>query len=141
MHGSHGESFHVSVCILGRMEQAVPDLTSPRVYQSPGGAGAHLSGLNKLLSGTLFRANWCWDLSCHGLRIGQDHPGRLKLGLLVLLTALYKVHWSLLKSDIYFWFSGEPKKSLRTIFDHRSYDGVSVKCTTIWHSLSITDGY
>jgi hypothetical protein len=33
------------------MEQAVPDLTSPRVYQSPGGAGAHLSGLNKLFLG------------------------------------------------------------------------------------------
>ncbi len=30
------------------MEQAVPDPTSPRVYQSPGGAGAHFSGLNKL---------------------------------------------------------------------------------------------
>ncbi len=33
------------------MEQAVPDLTSPRVYQSPGGAGAHLSGLYKLFLG------------------------------------------------------------------------------------------
>ncbi len=33
------------------MQQAVPDLTSPRVYLSvlsPGGAGARLSGLNKL---------------------------------------------------------------------------------------------
>ena len=51
----------------------------------------------------------CWDLSCHGRRIGQEHPGRLKLGLLVLLTALYKVQWRLLKSDIHFWFSGAPK--------------------------------
>jgi hypothetical protein len=33
------------------MEQAVPDLTSPRVYQSPGGAWAHLSGLNQLFLG------------------------------------------------------------------------------------------
>ena len=33
------------------MQQAVPDLTSPCVYQSPGGAGAHLSGLNKLFFG------------------------------------------------------------------------------------------
>jgi hypothetical protein len=46
----------------------------------------------------------------------QEHPGRLKLGLLVVLTALYKVRWSLLKSDIYIWFSGAPKKSLRTVF-------------------------
>jgi hypothetical protein len=29
------------------MEQAVPDLTSPRVYKSPGGAGANLSGLKQ----------------------------------------------------------------------------------------------
>ena len=42
--------------------------------------------------------------------------GRLKLGLLVLLTALYKVHWSLLISDICFWFSGAPKMSLRSVF-------------------------
>ena len=33
------------------MQQAVPDLTSPRVYLSPGGAGAHLSGLNKVFFG------------------------------------------------------------------------------------------
>ncbi len=33
------------------MQQVVPDLTSPRVYLSPGGAGAHLSGLNKLFLG------------------------------------------------------------------------------------------
>ncbi len=33
------------------MQQAVPDLTSPRVLQSPGGAGAHLSGLNNLFFG------------------------------------------------------------------------------------------
>jgi hypothetical protein len=51
MHGLHGERFLVSVCILGRMEQAMPDLTSPRKYQSPGGTGAHLSGLNKLFFG------------------------------------------------------------------------------------------
>ena len=33
------------------MEQAVPDLASPRVYQSHGAAGAHLSGPNKLFLG------------------------------------------------------------------------------------------
>ena len=33
------------------MQQAVPDLTSPRICLSPGGAGAHLSGLNKLFFG------------------------------------------------------------------------------------------
>jgi hypothetical protein len=67
-------------------------------------------------SGTQFWANRCLDLSCHGCRIGQEHPGRLKLGLLVLLTALYKVHCSLLISDICFWFSGAPKMSLRSVF-------------------------
>jgi hypothetical protein len=29
---------------------------------------------------------------------------------------LYKVHWSWLKSDIYFGFAGAPKTSLRVIF-------------------------
>jgi hypothetical protein len=33
------------------MQQAVPDLAPPRVYPSPGGTGAHLSGLNKLFFG------------------------------------------------------------------------------------------
>ncbi len=44
------------LCVPGmHMEQAVPDPTSPRVYQSPRGAGAHFSGLNKLfLGGTRF---------------------------------------------------------------------------------------
>ena len=32
----------------GRMEMAVSNLTSPRVYLIPGGPGTHLSGLNKL---------------------------------------------------------------------------------------------
>ena len=86
------------------MQQAVPDLTSPRVYLSPGGAGAHLSGLNKLFFGYSIL-----DESVLGPSIGQEHPGRLKLGLLVLLTALYKVHWSWLKSDIYFGFADAPK--------------------------------
>ncbi len=55
MHGLHGERFHVGVCKLGCaqrvLQQPVPDLTSPRVYLSPGGEGGHLSGLNKLFSG------------------------------------------------------------------------------------------
>ncbi len=37
------------LCVPGmHMEQAVPDPTSSRVYQCPGGDGAHFSGLNKL---------------------------------------------------------------------------------------------
>jgi hypothetical protein len=55
MHGLHGERFHVTRTCPGPacMEQAVPDLTSPRACLSPGGAGAHLSlsGLNKLFFG------------------------------------------------------------------------------------------
>ena len=74
--------------------------------------------------------NRCWDLSCHGRRIGQEHPGRLKLGLLVVLAALYKVRQSLLKSDIYFWFSGAPKMTQRPVFNHCAYGGVGVECTT-----------
>jgi hypothetical protein len=33
------------------MEQAVPNLTTPRVYQSPGGAGARWAGLQELIFG------------------------------------------------------------------------------------------
>ena len=54
MHGLHGERFHVTRTCPACMQQAVPDLTSPRVYLSPGGAGAHLSGLNKLFFGYSF---------------------------------------------------------------------------------------
>ena len=85
--------------------------------------------------------NRCWDLSCHGRRIGQGHPGRLKLGLLVVLAALYKVHRSLLKSDIYFWFSGAPKRASRPVFNHGPYGGLWVECTTKWCNSSVTDGY
>jgi hypothetical protein len=97
------------------MQQAVPDLTSPRVCLSPG--GAHLSGLNKLFFGySILGESVLGPVLSHCHRIGQEHPGRPKLGLLVLLAALYKVHWSLLKSDICFLFSDAPKQSLRVVF-------------------------
>ena len=38
----------------GCMEQAVPNLTAPRVYQSPGGAGARWAGLDELFFGFRF---------------------------------------------------------------------------------------
>ena len=47
---------------------------------------------------------------------GQEHPGRFKLGPLVILRALHKVHLRLLISDICFWFSGGPKMILRSVF-------------------------
>ena len=90
------------------MEQAVPDLASPRVYRSPGAAGAHLSGPNKLFLGYSFSENWCFDLSCHSCRIGQSHQGRLTLGPLVLRHVLCKAHLRLQKSDYWFWMSGAP---------------------------------
>ncbi len=95
------------------MQQAVPDLTSPRVYLSPGGTGAHLSGLNKLFFGYSILDE---SVLGHGRSIGQEHPGRLKLGLLVLLRALYKVHWSWLKSDIYFGLLMRQKRYLIRIY-------------------------
>ncbi len=51
-------------CVPGmHMEQAVPDPTSPRVYQSPGGAGAHFSGLNKLFFGySILRESVLWHV-------------------------------------------------------------------------------
>ena len=39
----------------------------------------------------------CCGASCHGSRISQDRPGRLKLGPIALPRALYRVHWSVLK--------------------------------------------
>jgi hypothetical protein len=51
MHDLHGERSHVTRTCPACMQQAVPDLTSPRVCLSPGGAGARLSGLNKLIFG------------------------------------------------------------------------------------------
>ena len=56
------------------------------------------------------------DLSCHGGRIGQKHQSRLKLGPLVLLRALHKMHWRLLKSDSCFGGCGGPKMSLMAVF-------------------------
>ena len=47
--------------------------------------------------------------SCNRRRIGQDRPGRLKLGSLVLPPALCKTHPRALKSDAYFGCSGAPK--------------------------------
>ena len=120
MHGLHGERFHVSACKLWCAQRVCSRLCQIWLHH---GFTCPLEGLGptfqvwtSCFSGTRFWANRCWDRSCHGRRIGQEHPGRLKLGLLVVLAALYKVHQSLLKSDIYFWFSGAPKKSLRAVF-------------------------
>ena len=53
----------------------------------------------------------CQVPCCHGRRIGQDRPGRLKLGSLVLPTALCKTHPRAPKSEAYFGCSGAPKLS------------------------------
>ena len=46
----------------------------------------------------LFWANQRFGMSCHSRRIGQEHSGRLKLGLLDLPAAVYKAHLRVLKS-------------------------------------------
>jgi hypothetical protein len=50
MHGLHGKRVLRAQPVW---IQALPDLTSPRVYQLPKGAGARLAGLNKLFFGDL----------------------------------------------------------------------------------------
>ncbi len=54
------------------MEQAEPDLTSPRVYQSPGRAGAHLSGLNQLFWGYLILCESVFWPVFHGCRSAKS---------------------------------------------------------------------
>ena len=36
----------------------------------------------------------------------------------------------MLKSGLYFWFSGAPKMNQRPVFNHWAYGGVGVECTT-----------
>jgi hypothetical protein len=125
------------------MQLAVPDLTSPRVYLSPGGAGAHLSGLNKLFFGYLILGESVLG-SVFKLPLPKNRSWasrQAQLGRLVVLAALYKVHWSLLRSDICFWFSGAPKRASGPFFNHGQYGGLWVKCTTKLPNLSVTDGY
>ena len=62
----------------------------------------------------------CFGASCHGSRIGQDRPGRLKLGPIALPRALCKTHPRVLKSDAYFRCSGAPKMTPLTNFRHAS---------------------
>jgi hypothetical protein len=93
------------------MEKAVSDLISPRfqVHQSPGKAGAHLPGLNKLFLGYSILVNQCFDLSCHNRVIGQKYEDRLILGPLVLRRTFYMEHLCMLHSDIFYGMSGAPK--------------------------------
>ena len=60
----------------------------------------------------------CLGASCHGSRIGQDRPGKLKLGQIALPRALCKNHPRVLKSDAYFRCSGAPKMTPLTNFRH-----------------------
>ena len=60
----------------------------------------------------------CFGPSCHGCRIVQDRPGRLKLGSLVLPPALCKTRPRALKSDAYIRCCGAPKLTFLTHFCH-----------------------
>ena len=67
---------------------------------------------------------------CHGRRIGQDRPGRLKLGSLVLPSALCKTYLRALKSDAYFGCSGAPKLTPLTNF---RYAAISWRMRSMCH--------
>jgi hypothetical protein len=71
---------------LACLEQAVPNLTSPRVYQFPKGVGACLAGLNTLFFGGLILIESVFWLSCTCPNIDQDLPNKLKCGLIDLPT-------------------------------------------------------
>ena len=58
----------------------------------------------------------CFGPSCHGCRIVQDCPCRLKLGSLVLPPALCKTRPRALKSDAYIRCCGAPKLTFLTHF-------------------------
>ncbi len=72
----------------------------------------------------------CYVPCCHGRRIGQDRPGRLKLGLLVLPPALCKAHPRGLKSEAYFGCSGAPKL---TPLPNFCYAAISWRMRFMWH--------
>ncbi len=51
VHGVHGVHAKSGSLYPAWMEQAVPNLTTPRIYQSPGGAGARWAGPQELIFG------------------------------------------------------------------------------------------
>ena len=55
------------------------------------------------------RVQFCRASTCNGRRIGQDHPGKLKLGPMALPRAVYRTYSRVLKSDAHFQFAGAPK--------------------------------
>ncbi len=122
------------------MQQTVPDLTSIRVYQSPGGAGAHLSGLNKLFFGYSILGE---SVLGAVLPRPQNRPGAFGQAQTWIAGPSNSVVQGALEFDIIghlllvFWCAKkEPPDHFRS-----PVRGVSVKCTTIQHSLSITDEY
>ena len=98
------------------MEQAVPNLTAPRVYQS---RTNKLIIVYRILRKSAFVVTMY--LSCHGHIMGQDHADKPKRGPIALPRALYKTHSCVLKSDIYFWFYGAPKMTPSINLDKLSY--------------------
>ncbi len=78
----------------------------------------------------------CFGASCHGRRIGQDRPGRLKLGPSALPRALYRRHRCMLKLDGYFHCSGAPKMALLLNFQYGEWVKVP-QTSTICRSLMV----
>ncbi len=90
-------------------EQAVPDLTSPCVYQSPGGAGGHLSGLNKLLLGySILSKSVFWPVLPQPYN-RPEASGQAHTWPTCPLT--HVVHGTPAYAEIrqFFWMSGAPK--------------------------------
>ena len=69
--------------------------------------------LTSCFSGSCFWENRRLVLSCHGFRIGQNHPDRPKCGPIALQLGLCKTHPRKLKSSAYFQSSWASKMTSR----------------------------
>ncbi len=104
--------FDSLLCEPGKhLKQAVPDPTLPRVNQSPGGDGAHFSGLNKL---------FFWVLGFEGIGVMACFANAVELArsirkgsnladLSFHALPVYKAHLRVLKLDILFLFHGHQR--------------------------------
>ena len=93
----------------GCMEQAVPNLTAPRVYQSPGGAGARWAGPDELFLGYRFLRK---SVFAPVLPRPQNGPGssrQAKTWSNRPSTRIVPDESVCAEIGHYFWFAGPPK--------------------------------
>jgi hypothetical protein len=134
------EKISVWACLATAVESARFLQTDQNVAQSP--SHAHCTRRTRacwkriIFFGSLVHERWpawailCLGLSCHGSRIGQNHPGRLKLCPIALPRALYKTRPRVLKLDAYFQCAGAPKMTPWSIFDMPPYCRICIGCST-----------